>query len=542
MIKAKRIREKRVLPNVSDLHMSVLPSVDIFVTYCGEGVDLVADTLRGAMTQDYPSHLLRFIVLDDSSSSDVESLVKEMSKEWNRNLHYASRHVQVRTHAKADNLNFGVDFADTLGDEKAAVIAVLDVDMIPEPNWLRGVLPYLLADSQIGLANPMQYFYNIPPGDPLCARTSFFPIFHQMVLQDFVDKSLCTGTGFVMRRKALDSIGGFPNQSLTEDVLTSLNLSANGWKVAYAPGEFQWGLGPDSYYGIVRQRQRLLTGHMSNAKYICIDSAQNFSPLVRFNTGLWVFYQIGMCLLATACFIVLPFLILLGDSFVPVTGFKAIATLTAIDFLVQSSYEAALTSFADYRNEFFCQSTMQWMSFYSLSNVLHSAILPLLLGREFPRFAPTGLPTTLGESENSARRRGQSCLKVILWDCSAWIHLVVLVVSMACPLVLAYQLWYGRGYADVKELMLGLFTGKLWPPLFFLWTYLMRNAWTPVSYAFAPPPKIDREDLLTRSEKTQVAYPKESVKDRYLRRPTQTYWTSVMAYYVISTFLIMRCT
>lgn len=56
-----------------------------------------------------------------------------------------------------------------------------------------------------------------------------------------------------MRREALLDIGGFPTTGLTEDVHTSINMMARGWKTAYAAEALQYGLIPDSYYAHLKQ-------------------------------------------------------------------------------------------------------------------------------------------------------------------------------------------------------------------------------------------------------------------------------------------------
>lgn len=144
-----------------------LPSVDVFLPCCGEDLEVILDTVRAACALDYPPESYRIVVLDDGCSRTVRRAVERLSLELNcRNLHYTSRGFKVLSHSKAGNLNFGLNFVSGLPSGPSELVAVLDIDMIPLPHWLRTMLPYILADSKVGLANPAQRFYNIPDRDP----------------------------------------------------------------------------------------------------------------------------------------------------------------------------------------------------------------------------------------------------------------------------------------------------------------------------------------------------------------------------------------
>ena len=66
----------------------------------------------------------------------------------------------------------------------------------------------------------------------------------------------CTGSGYVMRRQALEDIGGFPTYSLAEDVFTSSLMLGAGWRAVYVDEPLQHGLMPDSLSAHLKQRTR----------------------------------------------------------------------------------------------------------------------------------------------------------------------------------------------------------------------------------------------------------------------------------------------
>jgi hypothetical protein len=59
-----------------------------------------------------------------------------------------------------------------------------------------------------------------------------------------------------MRRAALEEIGGFPTESLSEDVCCSAKMLGAGWKTCFIPESLQHGSVPESYNAHVKQRTR----------------------------------------------------------------------------------------------------------------------------------------------------------------------------------------------------------------------------------------------------------------------------------------------
>lgn len=98
-------------------------------------------------------------------------------------------------------------------------------------------------------------FYDIPVNDPLTQTMSHFAGMNETI-NDALGNANCLGSGYIMRRTALKAIGGFPTESLSEDVCCSATLLGAGWKTAFIPESVQYGSVPDSYLGHVKQRTR----------------------------------------------------------------------------------------------------------------------------------------------------------------------------------------------------------------------------------------------------------------------------------------------
>lgn len=112
-----------------------VPTVDVFVTCCGEDDDVVLDTVRGACNQDYPRDRFRVIVLDDGKSESLEKAVGNLSLTY-PNTYYVARpkFPGVPHHFKAGNLNYGLEHTHTLPGGAGFYMAALDADMVCKPN------------------------------------------------------------------------------------------------------------------------------------------------------------------------------------------------------------------------------------------------------------------------------------------------------------------------------------------------------------------------------------------------------------------------
>ncbi|KAL8952233.1 MAG: hypothetical protein Q9222_001847 [Ikaeria aurantiellina] len=293
------------------LHGPLVPTVDVFVPCRGEPLDVVLDTVRAICALDYPKEKFRIVVLDDGRSDEVRESVLSLGKlHEDVEVHYTSRHAVATSHSKAGNLNHGLDYVANLAGGSSEFVAVLDVDMIPLSHWLRAVLPYVLRDGTVALANPPQRFYNLADGDPLVQNLD---IWYGAIetIKDCAGSSWCTGSGYVVRRKALDHIGRFPTNNHNDDIMTSIYLQAVGWKTVYVPETVQWGLAPDSVRKHVAQYQRWFAAHLYSACSFWNSRARGRSTRrQRVKISLASITVIFTSLVIAGCLVAIPALLL----------------------------------------------------------------------------------------------------------------------------------------------------------------------------------------------------------------------------------------
>ncbi|CAI7810988.1 unnamed protein product [Closterium sp. NIES-54] len=280
------------------------PRVAILICCCSEKIDVIQDTVKGAMNQNYPGERYSVWVLDDGGDDELKAWVEAEAMEgWSgggggggagaaggevagvevgqdqseqsqlqrqqqlmvlqqqqgRRLFYLRRPKKkgVPHHFKAGNINYGLHFA--CGE----FVAVLDADMIPSPFFLSALLPHIVGEEKgdVAFVQCPQSFYNIVKGDPLNdSSQDFYDVL--LPYRDGRDSAQCVGTGVIFRAAHLQAIGGFTVGSITEDFDTAMTLHAKGYKTAYVNQRLQAGLAPWSLEGYIKQHQRWATGSL----------------------------------------------------------------------------------------------------------------------------------------------------------------------------------------------------------------------------------------------------------------------------------------
>ncbi|PNY23757.1 Cellulose synthase catalytic subunit [UDP-forming] [Tolypocladium capitatum] len=505
----KRTRQKLRLTGYD------VPTVDVFVTCCGEDDDVVMDTIRAACDVDYPGERFRVVVLDDGRSANLEAGVARLAA-THSNLYYMAREKIPGKphHFKAGNLNFGLDQARLLPGGPGRFMAALDADMIPERDWLRAVLPHLVADPQMGLACPPQLFYNTPASDPLSQSLDFFVHVIEPI-KDSLGVAWCTGSGYVARREALDEIGNFPLGSLAEDVATSTLMLGRGWKTAYVHEPLQFGTVPGDFGSHLKQRTRWAVGTVDTSFRLnfCLwgDKVRRMTFAQRFSGFLYASLSLYTVLLTVSLFAI-PIILIMGKPLV------AYATDDQLRWLVRACFAATVVNRlcefvlfipAGYHTGQRGSRYQLWMSPYIALCLIRSFVLPTWLGGQQQAFKPTGsLASALKERDPLRKKNMIRRLWAILVNYMAVFHLAFVYLTLVAVVLTSYRCFVLQ--KSPRTVLLCLVTHAFWPPLTFV--FICSSLWTPVAYAIDPPMMPDREQLLERDPKTLVAHPTRESK------------------------------
>lgn len=226
-------------------------SVDILICTYNEPAALLRQTIRRALAVRYPHTTC---ICDDGRRPEIRALAAELGCEYitrDQNHHY-----------KAGNLNNAL--AHTTGE----LLLVLDADHLVRPEIVETLLGYF-DDDRVALVQTPQVFYNLDsfqhhfrPKDRKLWHEG--AIFHH-AMQPGASRwnaAFFVGTGAMLRRSAIEKIGGFATGSVTEDAFTSMRLHAAGFRSAYHDAPLGYLIAPESLHQYLTQRLRWGQGSM----------------------------------------------------------------------------------------------------------------------------------------------------------------------------------------------------------------------------------------------------------------------------------------
>ncbi len=360
--KSKELNFHLELPSIP---ASWFPDIDVFIATHNESVDLLYKTVNACTFMDYPDKSKVHIYLcDDGDRPAVADLVREFGVGY---LGLAGN-----KHAKSGNLN------NALSKTDSPLVVTFDADMIPRSSFLLKTVPYfflpILKKTQdgswvrrehaeidpkyrIGFIQTPQSFYN--------PDLFQFNLYAEKTIpneQDFFTKEInvmrnssnapaYTGSNTVILRDALDQIGGFPTDTITEDFETGIKIQALGY-TTYATSEIlASGLAPTSVKSMISQRVRWARGVIQSIRNCRVPFNKGLSPAAR--VSYMVSHSYWWSFARRFIFILAPIMFALFDVRVAVCGFWDLLAFWAPSHLFYSIAMRSLSS--DIRSQRWCQ-------------------------------------------------------------------------------------------------------------------------------------------------------------------------------------------
>ena len=230
-----------------------MPRIDIFIPSYSEPVDILRRTILGCQSLCYPYKTI--YLLDDQRRPQMRALARELGCEY--------RDRPDNQQAKAGNLNAA------LSTTNGELIACFDADFIPTQDFLERTAGFFV-DPEVALVQTPQNFYNVDAISRNLGLDGIITEEQQVFMRaaqpgrDTFGAPICHGTSFVVRRSAIEAVGNFPGETLTEDWATSIKLQAAGFKCYYLNELLSAGMAADSISEFVTQRLRWCRGTLQS--------------------------------------------------------------------------------------------------------------------------------------------------------------------------------------------------------------------------------------------------------------------------------------
>lgn len=242
--------KREIVPLPDD--MSQWPTVDVYIPTYNEPLDVVRDTVLAAQCIDYPRNKMNIYLLDDGKRREFAVFAADVG------VGYITRN--DNNHAKAGNLNHAMKL--TQGE----LITVFDCDHVATRIFLQATVGGFLKDPKLALVQTPHYFYSPDPFERNLSVGRNIPnegtLFYGPIQQgnDNWNATFFCGSCAVIRRSALEEIGGFAVETVTEDAHTALKLQRRGWGSAFLDIPLAAGLATERLVLHVIQRTRWARG------------------------------------------------------------------------------------------------------------------------------------------------------------------------------------------------------------------------------------------------------------------------------------------
>lgn len=230
--------------------------IDVYITVAGEPISIVRQTVIAATKINYPN--FHVYILNDGRVAKknnwrrIEKLAHTIDPDKVDCITRSSP-----GGAKAGNIN------NALSLTNAPFIAILDCDHIPHEDFLQKMVGYMI-DPNVAFVQSPQYYRNHPNNYVANASWQQQTLFFGPICRGKAHSNslfMC-GTNMIIRRSALESVGGMNQHSITEDLLTSLLIHTQGWKSIYVPLILAEGLAPEDLGSYWKQQFRWARGSL----------------------------------------------------------------------------------------------------------------------------------------------------------------------------------------------------------------------------------------------------------------------------------------
>ena len=249
-IAATKYQKRKLKKHPPVINESFKPFVSIMVPAHDEE-SVIASTIENILQIDYPN--FEVIVIDDRSHDNTASVIKDLE----------NKHEKVIALIRDKNAFPGKSAVlnDALAIAKGEAILVFDADATVKSDFLTKLIPNL-EPADVGAVQARKIIRNKDVNLlTRCQNNEYTMDTYLQVGRDAVKGAVeLRGNGELIKRQALEDIGGWNNYTITDDLDMSTRLHIKGWDVRFCPDACVYEEGIVYIFPLFRQRRRWLEG------------------------------------------------------------------------------------------------------------------------------------------------------------------------------------------------------------------------------------------------------------------------------------------
>ena len=233
---------------------SYRPRVALQVPCYNEPIEVVRETLTALSTLNYPDVVVQVV---DNNTKDpklwraLEQLCTKLGPR------FQFMHLEPWPGYKAGALN---EATRRLAAD-VSILGIVDADYIVEPGFLSAMVGHF-ADNRVAFVQTPQDYRDWQDSGYLRGLYYSYKYFFDVSMPSRANRNaiIFAGTMGLIRRSALEGVGGWDEEIITEDADASLHMLGKGAIGVYEPTAWGQGLMPLSFDGLKKQRFRWALG------------------------------------------------------------------------------------------------------------------------------------------------------------------------------------------------------------------------------------------------------------------------------------------
>lgn len=233
------------------------PPVAIHLAISNEEPEIVLKTISSLKNIDYPNYIV--IVVDNNTNDrrlwePIELFCKE-----NQNK-FCFYHIEKLSGYKAGALNYALDHTP----KSFEFIAIVDADTVVCQDFLKKTIPYFQNEKIAIVQSPLGFSQDLSTTGFISwiflvyryYLSIYMPAANLFNLAPFI------GAMGIVRRSALEKVGGWNGFYLTEDMELTFRLFKSGFSSQFINHSFGFGLLPTNWNNFIKQYYRWNFGNV----------------------------------------------------------------------------------------------------------------------------------------------------------------------------------------------------------------------------------------------------------------------------------------
>jgi len=213
----------------------------------------IIKTINSLLAQDYPKDLFEIIVVNDGSTDNTKSVCEDFAKKGLITL------INKRNGGKASAMNKAIKVA------KNELIYVLDADSFAQKDSFKQLIGYFNNPKVAAVTSSMEVTSKNTMVQKIQWIEYFFSIFMRKIMSLFNCLYVTPGPGSIYRKKVILEVGGFSENTLTEDMEIAFNIQNHGYIIENSLNSKVLTNTPDKLSALIKQRRRWYTGFIEDS-------------------------------------------------------------------------------------------------------------------------------------------------------------------------------------------------------------------------------------------------------------------------------------